>query len=549
MRWIAACLLGGFTILGCGEGGAGPAAGGTTGGEPGWGGLDSSILVEPFAVPGFEAPANPSTGEQTPDELNQARVVRYRHDSDEAATPRAIIIGVPGFLGGGPSFDGLARSLVRQGAARGFELEFWAIDRRSNAMEDLLGMNAAEEAGEPEIAFDYYFGDGEIDGARFAGFRAQQDVGFMSEWGLEAHIEDVRAVLHRVPEAERKGHVFLMGHSFGASLVELYGAWRFEDGTRGADELAGMLFMDGLGGSSPISEEVFFDGVSGELSGLTAIRDGSAARYSGIPILGVDVLAIAELTALRAWFDPTAIVEDPVRDQAFALLTGLFDPELVPPASNRAALGLGFDAESEPLGFVRAKAGQLTGGAVEPYESLLAPGETLIRPSDPVASYDWIDALDADPQEYTPLRNLARAFTMGPSNFAEWYFPARLSLDARAAAGGALPEDAWQLAYGMRALDGPLNDAPALCVPGALVGDVGRCDALRDRLAPSIGPGRRQEGESRRDGELAFRTVDATDMAHLDVILADENSPKNPVPAAVMNFLETHVQPGRVSVP
>jgi hypothetical protein len=537
-------------MLGCGDSGAGPEVGGAGGDrEPGWGGVDSSILVEPVVLEGFEAPPNPSSGEQTPTELNQARFLRYRYDLGEPEDPRAIVIGVPGFLGGGASFDGVARSLVRMGAEQGVELEFWAIDRRSNGMEDLTGMNAAEEAGDPEIAFEYYFGDGQVDGAAFPGFRAQEDVGFMSEWGLQAHIEDIRAVLHRVPEAQRKGHVFLMGHSFGAGLVELYGAWRFEDGTRGADELAGMIFMDGLGGSTPISEEVFVDGVAGEQSGLNQIRDGSAARYLGIPILGVEVLAVAELTALRAWFDPTGIVDDPVRDGAFALLTGLFDPELLPAVTNRGALGLGFDADSEPLGFVRVQAGQLTGGPTEPFSSLLAPGETLTRPSDPEATYDWIDAADSDPQEYTPLRTLARAFTIGPSNFAEWYFPARLSLDARAAAGGALPEDAWQLAYGIAALDGPLNDAPALCVPGALVGDVDQCDALRDRLAPEIGPGRRHEGASRQDSELAFRKLDATDMAHLDVVLAEDGRLGEKVPETIADFLGTHVQPGRVSLP
>ncbi len=59
---------------------------------------------------------------------------------------------MPGFLGGGPSFDGIARSVVRRCTEDGFPVEVWAIDRRSNGMEDLAGMNDAESAGDAEIA-------------------------------------------------------------------------------------------------------------------------------------------------------------------------------------------------------------------------------------------------------------------------------------------------------------------------------------------------------------------------------------------------------------
>lgn len=218
--------------------------------------------------------------------------------------------------------------------------------------------------------------------------------------------------------------------------------------------------------------------------------------------------------------------------------------------TNAAALGLAFDAAYQPLGFVRATVGELTGGPVEEYESFLAGRETLLRPSDPSATYAWIDALDLMPPDFTPLQNLAASFTIGRSNFAEWYFPARISIDSGAARGANIPEDGWQVDYGIRAFDGALNGAPALCIPGALVGDVARCDALRDpdRLAPAVGEGRPQEGAT-RDSELGLRVIDATDMAHLDVILSDGRSEANPVPAAIADFLETHTASGTVTLP
>jgi hypothetical protein len=147
------------------------------------GGSDANdmVRVERFFTQGFVPDANPETNEDTPTELNQARVLRYFMADEPAQAPRAILIAMPGFLGGGPSFDGIARSVVRRCTEDGFPVEVWAIDRRSNGMEDLTGMNAAEREGDGEIAWDYYFGDGEVDGERFAGYVPQEDASFMSE--------------------------------------------------------------------------------------------------------------------------------------------------------------------------------------------------------------------------------------------------------------------------------------------------------------------------------------------------------------------------------
>lgn len=541
MRWLFIFM--GLSILafGCsdsstgdtgGSGGAGATGGSGTGG--GLGPIDDSVRVERFFAQGFVPGANPETDETTPTELNQARVVRYVINEAPAPAPRAIVIAVPGFLGGGPSFDGIARSVVRQGADAGFPVEVWAIDRRSNGLEDLIGMNAAERDGDPEIAFGYYFEDAEVDGQTFAGYAPQDQVSYMSEWGLETHLEDLRAVVDLIPAAEQKGHVFIAGHSFGASLTELYGAWRFaSDGKRGAEQIAGMIFLDGLMGDGPSTQEEFE-------ADLDDIRTGN--RYTTLPFLGIDVYTIAEIVSLRAWFHPSAIVEDERRDMAYRILTGL---EEVPSLTNRAALGLGFDASSQPLGFTRATLGELTGGPVEEYEADLAGGAILVRPSDPNATYDWIDAPDTTPPDFTPLANFAASFTIGESNFAEWYFPSRISLDSGAARGGNIPDDGWQVAYGIRAFDGSLNDAPALCI---LANNADRCETIKDRIAPIVGPDRPQAGAT-RDTDLGLTIIEGTDMAHLDLILSDEGAAANPVPGAIATFLAAHTGPGTVTLP
>jgi hypothetical protein len=63
-----------------------------------------------------------------------------------------VVVAVPGFLGGAGSFDGLARALVKKGQRDGHSIEVWAIDRRSNLLEDLAGMNAADAMNDPELA-------------------------------------------------------------------------------------------------------------------------------------------------------------------------------------------------------------------------------------------------------------------------------------------------------------------------------------------------------------------------------------------------------------
>lgn len=99
------------------------------------------IRRELFVVPGPTPPPNPLTGAATPPELSGMQVVRYRVDTGrEAPRPaRAILLLMPGFLGGAGSFDALARAIVRRSTAEA-PLEAWALDRRANLLEDRAGI-------------------------------------------------------------------------------------------------------------------------------------------------------------------------------------------------------------------------------------------------------------------------------------------------------------------------------------------------------------------------------------------------------------------------
>lgn len=505
---------------------------------------EPGVRREVIRLPGVAPPSNPATGTATPGDYNQTQVLRYRQDRETPVAARAIVVAMPGFLGGGASLDPLARALVRRGAAAGEAIEVWAIDRRANLLEDLRGMNAAEATGDPEVAARYYFGGEALGGVPFPGFVGQADVAYMSEWGLATHVEDLRRVIAQVPAAARRGHVFLLGHSLGAAFAEAYAAWRFADGSRGVDELAGLILIDGVLGEAPIDEATYRNGAGGALPlpGLDAIR--ASTRYVALPFLGVDIYTLVEILALRVLVHPTAVTADERRDNALASL--LFLPrDRLPRLSDAAALALGFDDQSNPLVFTRASLGRATGGPLETYQNPFG-ADQLVRPADPTARYDWVDAPAAQPAEWTSLSSLAHAIVDGRSNLAEWYFPARLVLDLQAVAGARIPAGGYQEGYGLRAYDGGLIDAPILAVSAALV-PATAYDAVRDRVAPVVGDGRPRAGIARTD-PAAFRVLRADGMSHLDPVLAEDRA-ANPVPAAVEAFVRDGAAAGTVSVP
>ncbi len=510
---------------------------------------EPGVRREVFLVPGSHPADNPSGG-ATPATLDFTQVVRYRVDSAQPVPVSAVVIAMPGFLAGANTFDGLARTLVRRGRERGAPVEVWAIDRRANLLEDTFGLDLAEDRRDPSLAATYYREFSLVEGRVFAGFIDPSEVPYMSEWGLETHAEDLRRVIGLVPAAQRKGHVYLLGHSLGGSFVEAYAGWVFEsDGVRGADELAGLIMIDGLLDGVASTEQEYLDGSSRlgfPTPGLTGIR--ANAPYTTLPVLGIAALVNVEIAALHAHFDPTGVLLDGVRDEQFSLLFGYPISQPVPPMTNRAALGLAFDSAHEPLPFVRATVGQVV-GPTESFTSLFSP-EPLIRPSDSAMTYDWIDGPTA-PSEYASVSALAEAMVLGRGNLSEWYFPSRLPLDLAAVGAGTIAQSGFPASYGLRTFAGDQIDTPVLCIAAELVGDVARCDLIRDRVAPTVGSGRPGAGAGRGSaGEdtVGFRILDVTDMAHIDPVLATDHA-QNPVPAKIEALLDENTAPGTFVVP
>ncbi len=514
--------------------------------------VESGIVRDILEVEGVHPPKNPTLGVETDTVHDRSRVVRYRLEKGGPA--RAIVVMMPGFLGGASSFDGVARALVRRGLTDpSFVVEVWAIDRRANFLEDTHGSDVAEVKKDASIARAYYYDGEKIEGKTFAGFRDQSDLAFESEWGLAVTLGDLRNVILRVPEAERRGRVVLLGHSLGATIVEGYAAWDF-DGKRGFDELAGLVLVDGVSGKeldakTSFTEKEYREGsgaTTGPLSspGLDTVR--KLQPYVALPFFGVKGLEHAERLAMATAFAPTAprsADEDAVG--SLALILGLTSAT-VPKTTNRGAFGLGFDDATSGVTIAAVSCGTSNGGPLAKYKSILGP--ELLHPSDPTATYDWQDG------ELTSLTDFAHAWFDGPGlNFAEWYFPARLSLDASIAGSLNIEPDDWRATYGMRARHGAAVDLPVFAFAAQLTAGTDGLGKSYDKLKAMlgdkpVGPDRPLSGVARSDPR-AYQLVVRPAFTHIDPLSARDAGEGKVWYDALAAFIKANTREGGVTVP
>ncbi len=400
----------------------------------------NAVRVELVTIRGFKAP-------RTPDTLNNAIYLRYH--APETTKPRAVVVLMPGFLGGATNFDRLARSVVAQDGT----LEVWAVDRRSNQLEDQGVLLEAARQRDPMIAWRYFVRDA----GKPTGFRPQtaQSLSFMGSWGLQTHLEDLRAIILKARTLAPK--VFLGGHSLGSVMVTLYAGWDFS-GTLGASDLDGLILLDGAAGrtvssDAPLPEKDYDDGLVGPLgirsAGAKELDAGAATPYFEAFGLGPQGLAKYSAAALLAVSDPN----------------GDSPGGLVPyPASNLAAGilgGGGGDNDFSPISAFSISAG-FTGNAklgLSFFGLLLGGGlrvSEVLGVQDGSKRVEWVPPAPNDPHEFTdPVDFAARFWQAVPDangglsgvDYQEWYFPSRLSLDIAAV---GLEAPAWAVARGLR---------------------------------------------------------------------------------------------------
>lgn len=377
--------------------------------------------------------------------LNQAIYVRF-FDRNRTDPPNEIILLMPGFASGANSFRPLATQIV---TLSGGATEVWAVDRRSNLLEDLTAMIQAERAGTEAAArdaLDYYSAHPDGLGGYIAAHPFGEVSRFMSEWGLDVHVRDLKAVVEQARKVSG-ARIYLGGHSLGAVLAQAFAAYNF-DGQAGHTLIDGLILLDGTavpGANALLNDHQY-------LAGVAALRNPQKAGdepFVSQP-LGPYEFQVLEIAALCALINPEGISPLP---QAV--------PSLVPvPASHLAAFGLMIDDEfqAQPLarfsiGFLQPPSGQSVSSIAERTSDPAGVNPNgLYTPKNPGPAKDgrrpihtWaavknLKAISpsfvAGP-EASRLETVARSFLTGDgsgttprqANFTEWYSPQRLLLD------------------------------------------------------------------------------------------------------------------------
>ncbi|MET8163458.1 hypothetical protein ABZT34_04245 [Streptomyces sp. NPDC005329] len=426
-----------------------------------------------------------------PAACDQLSYLRYRSAEGPAASADAdrILLAQPGILEGAGAFDSVARATVAKAAAQGRHIEFWALDRRSNCLEDRTGI----ASGDQHTAVDYYYRAKPVDGRVFGGFVGDDRLGWMAKLGIEQTVRDEYDLLtHELPDQGlRRSKVLCGGHSLGGVVTGYFAAADFDGdpatlADAGHNQCAGYFALDttistslaDLSGSLPDDTDLPDVGL-GYAAVQAGLDTGLVPRSLSAPVLlnpeTMTLLAIAGVGAVR---DPDGAADLPAylpsginieatnrflfSKDAAAFLTGspgVKDFRL----TNATVLGALMDDNSVPLAFLQSSVGFFDGGPVTDKSFPVANGGTQptqlfgvgykaipAQPHGPL--YTWRDydrvgdaddpgyrSADGTPftdagKEVTDLQELARSLAEQPLDFTEQYFPTKLVTDLQLAA-------------------------------------------------------------------------------------------------------------------
>ncbi len=465
--------------------------------------------------------------------------LRFRsvHGPGDPSRADAVFVIIPGFLGGAGSFDQVARNTVRDAAARGKLVEFWALDRRSNCLEDDTGVRAAARAHDPELAYDYYWGGREVGGRRFSGWVSAQDASWLNHVGLSQTLRDWYAVMKAgIPSRRVRAHkVFCGGHSMGGPMTAALASWDF-DGDRKTRNDAGLRQCAGFVGlDTRLTVSAPSLNPANPASALLALTLASGSPYVNTPPIEPETIQLPPVFGVGALYAPgrTDLLRNLPHSTNIDLAQRfLFSRDAANFATgspnirdftitNAATLAGVFDDNSAPLFFLRSSLGFLTGGPLYD-KNYPQPNPDLALPEDPSAPiYSWQNynrvgahgspipnndegrPYTSREGEASDIHQFARTMFEAPANFIEQYFPTKLLRDLQAAGNGDRSGDLSHLEYE----HGP-SRRPAIIVRAG--------DSL-DNSAPDSGP---PIPGARPNSRPLSRSITVPGYNHLDVLTA-----------------------------
>ncbi|MVN88372.1 alpha/beta hydrolase [Deinococcus sp. HMF7620] len=354
----------------------------------------SAVPVTRVVQPGAVAP-------ETPSSLNASITVRYG-----PVRPRAVLLLMPGFLGGAGSFDRLARQIVALNPG----VAVWAVDRRANLLEDHAAILKATPDGLAQLVKEGL------------PVRAPDTVAYMQHWGLDVTLKDWRAAVQAARALTP--NVFLGGHSMGGTLAGTYAAYDF-GGVPGARDVRGLVMLDGLPGlmsGKAMTADAYQQGGANPIGPLPGLKGLARSPY-------VDAVFFSPRLASRGAAQARLAALNP----AGAAPAGGLTPYR---ATNLAAALSQLEQRYALLPFMTLKTGKATNATEATNLPTLALGgrdsHWIAGPQDPRQPVGW----QSDPAAPTDAADFVRRYITPQTDYAEWYFPNRLSLDLAAARTG-----------------------------------------------------------------------------------------------------------------
>ncbi|MDL4819349.1 hypothetical protein [Actinomadura opuntiae] len=449
----------------------------------------------------------PASAGPHPEACDWLSYLRFRDAGGPAASAQAdrILVAQPGVLEGAGAFDSVARNTVAAAAENGRHIEFWALDRRSNCLEDHTGVQAGLAAKNVHLAVDYYYRQKEVDGRKFAGYQSNDQVKWLQNVGLEQTVRDEYDLMaHELPDQKaRKQKMLCGGHSLGGILTAFFSEWDF-DGNHSTTDDAGYNQCSGYFAlDTRISTSL--PGMDGQLPTdlVPLLKFGAAAVQAGLEsgvvprtlsapaVINTETMNLLSIAGLAADLAPDGLSDLAAyvpssfnTDTTYRLLFSKDYPTFLKGSptvkdfnfTNAAALGGLLDDNSEPLAFMQASVGFWDGGKIVDKEfpapndldkiglggltQLLGPDKKAIpdEPNGPLytwRNYDRVGAPD-DPvykskdgtpftsaaKEVTDIGELARSLAEQPLDFTEHYFPTKMVTDIALAASPGIADDA-----------------------------------------------------------------------------------------------------------
>ena len=174
------------------------------------------------------------------------------------------------------------------------------------------------------------------------------------------------------------------------------------------------------------------------------------------------------------------VVSDPGSRQRSARAAG---PKRRARADQPRGARLSFDRAYNALSFAAVSCGVGTGGRIEPYRSLL--GADLLHPTDPAATYDWVDFDKTQPTGPPRSPTWRRPGSMARARLCRVVFSGPLGAGCPAAGSLVLASsDRPRSMFGLRAAHGRSLDLPILALQQR-AGRQGQRRSARLRRAPS----------------------------------------------------------------